>query len=304
MSPFEIETVTHSQEGHDITYVFAAGRHDWFLDILRQRPHANPAWFHLHRRRLTENRLLCYADFGANIGVTSLLPAKIGHQVLAVEAGPENLMCLQEAARRSGVTGTLRAAHWAAGEALGLLTFYEVSAWGSASVIPEHVDEARASIVPMATAAQILAFHDMTDVDVLKMDIEGAELAALNGFEEIVAGNDSLELIIESNWESSRHHGYPPQAIWQRLRELGFDTYILDGRRLTPVTPDMPQPRLVSEVLATRRPQAALAHPLGYDLVPMDMAAMPQRLEQALNKGRPDEVNAGFLAEQLERLPK
>lgn len=301
MEPITLESVTHSQNGEDITYVFRAGRSDWFFDILRERPHTNPAWYLLHRRRLIEKRPMRYADFGANVGVTALLPARVGHHVLAVEAGPENVLCLQEAARRNGLTDRLTVAHWAAVGTLGLVTFHEASAWGSTAVIAEHAEEMRETRVPGATAAQILAMHGMQDADVIKMDIEGSELEALTGFETVAQANPGVELVIESNWEASVRHGYRPQDIWARLIAMGFSVYLLEGRRIVPVTESMPQTRVVSEILATRRPAEGLTR-LGFLIEPMDPATLPAILAENRGKGRAPEIEEGFIAEQSARI--
>ncbi len=302
MLQISFETVTHRQEGLDITYVMRRDRRDWFYDILRDRPHANPAWYHLHRRKLTEGRLLRYADFGANIGVTSLVPARVGHQVLAVEAGPENVLLLSEAVRRNRLQGRLTVAHWAAEANTGLVAFHEASAWGSTRPSETREGETQVAMVPAAPAAEILSHYAMPDVDVIKMDIEGAELAALNGFETVMACNPSVEMIVETNWETCALHDHTPQAVWSRLHALGFETYLLAGRHLTPVTPDMPQPRFVCDVLASRRPFKELTGPLGYLHLPMDTKRLPEALEQIEVADRPPQMVADYVEAQMARL--
>ena len=301
MERLTLETVTHRQEGHDITYVLRAGRDDWFCNILRQRPHGNPAWYHLHRRRLTEGRLLSYADFGANIGVTALLPARIGHRVLAVEAGPENIALLTEARRRNHLQSQLTIAHWAASDSFGMASFHEASAWGSTRPSPTRAGQTTLSRVPTAPAADILEMQAMDGVDLLKMDIEGSELAALTGFERITARNPSLEMIVETNWETCQLHDHTPQDVWARLGALGFSCHLLDGRKLTPVQPNLPQPRFVCDVLATRRSPSDL-ETLGYEISALDVAQLPTQLAATPISDRPPESVAAFIEAQTARL--
>lgn len=301
MDRIDTEQVTHRQEGHDITYVMRAGADDWFCNILRDRPHGNPAWYHLHRSRLTGGRMLRYADFGANIGTTSLLPARIGHRVLAIEAGPENVALLGLAIQRNHLQSRMTLGHWAAAAGRGIVTFHEASAWGSTVVSPTHAEEAQASQVPAATVADLLELHRMDNVDLIKLDIEGAELAALAGFERIAARNLAVELIFETNWETCQLHDHTPQDVWARLMALGFDLYLLEGRRLTHVTPSLPQPRFICDVLATRRQPAALER-LGYQLTEMDMAPLPEALRETPLGDRDPQVVADFITAQLARL--
>jgi FkbM family methyltransferase len=303
MDRIALESVTHIQEGHPIEYVMRAGQDDWFCNRLRAGPHANPAWFHLHRRRVTEGRLLRYADFGANIGTTALLPARIGHQVLAVEAGAENVFLLTEARRRNRLQSQLTIAQWAAAAERGMVSFYEASAWGSTKVSETHAHEAQVTRVPGATAAEILDLFAMPNVDLIKMDIEGAELAALTGFDALLARNPEVELIVETNWETCQLHDHAPQDVWARLQGYGFDTYLLQGKYLTPVTPHMPQPRFVCDVLATRRSFDELQVRLGYEERPMDYEGLPEALRAMEPGDRPLEMVESYIAAQIARVP-
>jgi FkbM family methyltransferase len=302
MDAIKLDTITHVQEGYEITYAYRKGQQDWFVDKLQLGAHNNPAWYLMHRRRLTESRMMRYADFGANIGTTTFLPAKIGHKVLAVEAGPENALLLSQGVRRNEIHNNMTVAHWAAAETLGLITFYEHSAWGSTKLDDDIAEFLSPSTVPAATIAEILDMYGMTDVDVIKIDIEGGELAALTDFEKIAKINASVDLVIESNWGSSYSFGYQPQAIWQRMADMGFSTYLLEGRLLTPVTPDMPQVRLVSDILATRRTPAELEGKLAFTLKDMDFEALPTRLREAFHPDQKPEINEGFFADQLAKM--
>ncbi|NVJ64228.1 MAG: FkbM family methyltransferase [Flavobacteriaceae bacterium] len=298
MEQLQFEEVVHEQEGQAITYVMQAGSDDWFCNILRKRPHANPAWYHLHRCKLTEGRLLRYADIGANIGTTALLPACVGHRVLAVEAGPLNVALLTRAVQRNRLQAQVQVAHWAAAEGFGMARFHEAGAWGSTVISPTHAALATESLVPAAALVDILEMTGFDGVDLVKIDIEGAEMAALSGFERLAQRNLALELIVETNWETCALHGHAPQAVWA----LGFSVYVLAGKRLTPVGPNLPQPRFVTDVLATRRPKEALKR-LGYELVPMDFTALPEALAQTQVGDRDPEVVRAFIDAQMARLP-
>lgn len=76
-------------------------------------------------------------------------------------------------------------------------------------------------------------------VDVMKLDIEGAELAALQGAYETVTGFRPI-LIMEVNEETSQAAGYPARRLldWLAALNYRFDLITYPGGRLLPVEPE------------------------------------------------------------------
>jgi FkbM family methyltransferase len=68
-------------------------------------------------------------------------------------------------------------------------------------------------------------------VDVIKMDIEGSEMAALNGMTKILKKNDDLKILTEF-WPSGlRRFGTYPKKFLNKLREFGFELYHINEER-------------------------------------------------------------------------
>ena len=59
-------------------------------------------------------------------------------------------------------------------------------------------------------------------VDIVKMDIEGAELAALRGMRRTIADSPGLALVMEYNPAALRAFGHEPVAALDEARGLGF----------------------------------------------------------------------------------
>jgi FkbM family methyltransferase len=75
-------------------------------------------------------------------------------------------------------------------------------------------------------------------VDVIKLDIEGAETLALMGMPKTLQANRSLILFLEINPSALQSVGTSSDTLIMMLKSLGSDVYFIDevGRRLLPIT--------------------------------------------------------------------
>jgi FkbM family methyltransferase len=73
-------------------------------------------------------------------------------------------------------------------------------------------------------------------VDFIKMDIEGAEVAALNGMHELKRRNPRLELICEFNPTTLGYAALEPAALPQALLSCGFTEISIIGSTLRPLS--------------------------------------------------------------------
>jgi FkbM family methyltransferase len=64
--------------------------------------------------------------------------------------------------------------------------------------------------------------------NVVKIDVEGAELGVLTGGQEVLAQSRPL-LIFEHVVETARMYGDPPTAIWDLLAESGYEVFAATG---------------------------------------------------------------------------
>jgi FkbM family methyltransferase len=166
-------------------------------------------------------------DLGANIGVFTVKAARaVGDEgmVVAVEPEPDNLRLL----RRNIEVNELKN-----------VTVIEKGAWSRRErrklFITEHMaghnflrqkDAVRLMEVEVDTLDNMLSELRMKRVHFIKMDIEGGEVEALKGMNEILKHND-VKLAIAAYHEVEGKQTYKTIAPW--LRESGFQIYVKKG---------------------------------------------------------------------------
>jgi len=92
-------------------------------------------------------------------------------------------------------------------------------------------------VVPVRTLDEVLAGLGVARVDVIKLDIEGAEWMALRGALKTLAQSRPT-LILEIARETCRAGGHEPEALAQWLASLGYRLEeIAEGGKTSPVDP-------------------------------------------------------------------
>lgn len=166
-------------------------------------------------------------DAGANVGQYALFAALVvgrGGEVHAFEPVPLNFQRLREHVLENGLAQQVRvnmAALWHRDETLRFhLASNMVGNDGSYTVgIPPN-------IVQTVTSAAVrldhyVAAHRVRRVDFIKMDIEGAELFALQGAAEVLS-RWRPTMMVEINRDTCRGVGYEPEQIWEFLRPFDY----------------------------------------------------------------------------------
>ena len=247
----EFEYVSHRCEGQAVTFALNKAAKDTHTEALRRA--LLPGHFipFVLRRAKQKRGSLKVADFGANVGVVALPLAAHGLRVLAIEVVPANFIALATAARANEL-GNFLPVNMAAMDRTGLVSLPGTSDRATAGVEGGDVT------VPCDTLVNILETYGFADVDVVKIDIEGAELPALSGADTFFAGRPKTEVIFESNDHACRMFGYDRRDLLRWFVERGFSTYVFRADGLMPIGLDDPQPEPVVDILATKRSPSAL----------------------------------------------
>lgn len=166
-------------------------------------------------------------DVGANIGYYTLLAArKVGYGgvVHAIEPSDENLRFLQENIRDNKLENVVTHS-CAAGREVATRTFHITGSSDSHGFYnhpyTETIETVEMTQVPLDDLAK-------GRVDLVKIDVEGAEIEVLEGMRNIFAENKSLTLLLEWNPACMRNAGYDPLDLPAYLHKLGFDIQVLD----------------------------------------------------------------------------
>jgi FkbM family methyltransferase len=182
-----------------------------------------------------------FVDIGANFGFFSLLAAGLvgepGGKVFAIEASPQVFPTLVSNTRAFGNIHNINSA---AGDHAGVTDFYMTPDFVNSGVaLSPFLQTAEKISIPIARLDDLLRQSPDFDgrVDFIKCDVQGDEVAVLNGARETIDANPGLRLIIEWAPAWMNNAGYDAQALPQFLRELGFrEITVVDDYRQKPMT--------------------------------------------------------------------
>jgi FkbM family methyltransferase len=199
-----------------------------------------------------------FVDVGANVGYFTLLAASLvgdTGRVAAVEAHPELFGLLRRNLVMNGHQHSVRLWQRAAwSEQTSLLFHRRVNYSANSSVgslpaaaLAELGDEEDAVEVQAARLDDLLG--DLGRVDVMKIDVEGAEVHALRGMDGILSANPGLTLMLEWSPGQLIQVGDSPEALVEILREHGFGLRLME-RDLARIEPaellDIPYANIVA----------------------------------------------------------
>jgi FkbM family methyltransferase len=154
-----------------------------------------------HRPELFEKKereLFCSAissgsvvlDIGANIGIYTLLAAKRGARVFAVEADPNNAKILRHHIKTNGFTQQVTVIEMAAAERSQTIPLYRDPTNSGHSNLYSGRD-------PVSVHGDSIDSLGLPPVDVCKIDIEGSEVAALRGMLLTIRNSPRMRMLIE-----------------------------------------------------------------------------------------------------------
>jgi FkbM family methyltransferase len=191
-------------------------------------------------------------DAGAHLGTYSLPAAAVAAQVLAVEASPENAALLEFAARRNSFAN-LHILQAAAAARAGTVAFTALGPWGHLALAGELAEgQTGLEVVAVALDDEIRA-RGWRRVDLIKIDVEGSELEALAGLEQLLGRDDAPPLFVEINGHMLHQYGHVPGDVLAALEHHGYKCHQVGpgpSKRLVPVGSGDPQPECVADYFA------------------------------------------------------
>ena len=167
-------------------------------------------------------------DLGANIGQYTLVAARrVGPQgrVHAFEPTPHLAEHVRRNLELNGLDNSV--VHTAAvSDAPGQLVLHLIEAGEpQLNSIINGSPDAGGIEVPAVALDDFVAEHLMGPVDVIKMDIEGAELRAIRGAKTLLTGVDSPVLVLELNPQTLEYSGHRPDDLLGLLSSYGYTFY-------------------------------------------------------------------------------
>jgi FkbM family methyltransferase len=176
-------------------------------------------------------------DVGANIGYNTIYLARLvgaAGRVAAIEPAEDNLRILREnvAANRLDNVTVHGVAAGRANELRDLYLRGDASAVNSLfpdSMYAEVTGIERIRVVPLDELVEF-------DADLVKIDVEGAELDVLAGMTRMLR-HPALRLLVEWHPRLQEAAGYPPDALPRALVDHGFRLDTASHLRMAPLPP-------------------------------------------------------------------
>ncbi len=164
-------------------------------------------------------------DIGANVGWYTVLISKIvsrGH-CFAVEPVPMMFQRAQENCRINGLTGNVTLSNLALGEKDGSVELYTFKnlPHGYSSLSSQGRSEYTVSHAEMITLDHYLERERIGKLDLIKIDVEGAELSVLHGASGLLSRQEPPMWIMEMNKETAASFGHAPQELLAHLQSFG-----------------------------------------------------------------------------------
>ena len=192
-------------------------------------------------------------DAGAHVGYLSIVMAALvgerGH-VFAIEPAIENVAYLSRNLRRNGAQNVEILPVALAGQP-GLGSFNLNGSSDSFSFF-EHPNTATIStrLVPVMSIDSIFSESTLPRLDLLKIDVEGAELEVLAGLSATLDRFPRAPLVVEWFPAIYRNRSISSDSLPKQLAELGYSVSILDASRGSPSTVGAVREALEMQVLS------------------------------------------------------
>ena len=197
-------------------------------------------------------------DVGANIGYNTIraaLRAGPRGRVVAIEPTPDTLMVLRHNIAASGLAN-IDIAPVAAGRIAGTRDFF---VRGPRSAVNSLFPDSRYASVTSVLRVPVMRLDDLVNgaADVLKIDVEGAELEVLEGMPRILSVSH-VALIVEWDPLLQQMAGYAADALPRWFLKRGWGLQAASHLTVRPlVAADVPA--LTDRLMRVRRPVELLA---------------------------------------------
>jgi len=224
-------------DGH---VIYGCFRHRSFLYHLSKENY-EPFTTELFKRQLRPG--MTVVDCGAHIGYYTLLAAKLvgtNGKVFSFEPDPYNFLCLIFNICRNKYQN-VTAIQKAVADRIGNTILYQSSGTIGSSLgeSKEKGNFLKGTSIKKVSIQSITLDSELEDlpIDVIKLDIEGAESLALQGMTKILQVNRSLTLLVEINPSALHSLGTSPEALIKMLKSYSFNVYFINelNKELLPI---------------------------------------------------------------------
>lgn len=173
-----------------------------------------------------------FFDVGANVGSYTLALSKAAARIYSFEASPSNAAILKNfvaLSRSSAVEVVNQAVSNHSGKNISIYSSPDTGGNNT-----QFCDFGKGcETVSTITLDQFVADHDIDHVDVIKVDIEGSELAAFQGARDLLNKSRPI-LLVEFHALAAKQANWQLVELHDLLKGYGYNAYELKRGRLVP----------------------------------------------------------------------
>jgi FkbM family methyltransferase len=177
---------------------------------------------------------MSFVDVGANWGYFTLLAASLvgpGGRVFSLEPDPRLFATLEENVKRSKLS-QVTVLKIAAADKACMLTLAGYNErddnFGVSRVITKSNGQTSTFQVNADSLDRLLDRHELHSVDLMKMDIEGAEGFALAGLAKSLSEKRIRRLLLELHPQLLAEHGDTAANLMEQLQRFGYKPWTID----------------------------------------------------------------------------
>jgi len=171
-------------------------------------------------------------DIGANVGVHTIAMAQAvrGGVVLACEPNPDALVRLRKNLSLNQISN-VRVCEMAVSDQDGTVELYvplDLRHTAGASLrgnMHKHLEDSQPIFVPSTTIDRLVRSHHLTNIDFIKVDVEGFEGPVLRGAKDVLA-REKPAIVFEYTQEWWQKLGYTLPQVVSDLRAVGYGSIL------------------------------------------------------------------------------
>jgi len=182
-------------------------------------------------------------DCGAHIGTFSFVPAIEQNKILLIEAATQNYECLELTFKH--FTNAIIEKAIVLDKKQNCNFSSDYGPFGS-PVLEDSGSE------QSTTIDEICNKHNIDSVSMIKIDIEGFEEEAIIGAQDTINKNKPI-MLLEINGHCLRIRNKKPLSIFQKIEDMNYFSFIINGNILIPINKNDKFPFCVTDVLCIHR---------------------------------------------------
>lgn len=180
---------------------------------------------------------MTFFDVGANVGQYTLLASGLDCNVHSFEPAPVIFQFLSENVRPVGKLAKINQCAVSDSEEPVTLYMAQPGDLGSTSMTKQFCASGQTVEVPCTTIDAYMSRFGIPKVDVLKIDVEGAESAVLRGAEKLLSGSHRPAIVIEYEETAQRRFGSSCAELTRFLIERGYKLERITDQGTVPYIP-------------------------------------------------------------------